>query len=103
MLGLHVLWAEGEGARLEWRIGRGGASRGSVPAALRWDQQRQRDGGASCCRVTPPHRLALAHSLACVDSACASPPIRLLLQLCLLDHKENFAYEHWDEILDICR
>lgn len=25
-----------------------------------------------------------------------------LLQLCLLDHCENFAYEHWDEILDIC-
>ena len=26
----------------------------------------------------------------------------LLLQLCLLDHVENFAYTHWDEILDIC-
>ena len=25
-----------------------------------------------------------------------------LLQLCLLDHTENFAYEHWDEILEIC-
>ena len=24
------------------------------------------------------------------------------LQLCLLEHKENFAYTHWDEILDIC-
>lgn len=24
-------------------------------------------------------------------------------KLCLLDHKENFAYEHWDEILEICR
>lgn len=24
------------------------------------------------------------------------------LQLALLEHKENFAYEHWDEILDIC-
>lgn len=24
-------------------------------------------------------------------------------KLCLLDHKENFAYEHWDDILDICR
>ena len=24
------------------------------------------------------------------------------LQLCLLDHSENFAYEHWDDILDIC-
>lgn len=23
-------------------------------------------------------------------------------QLCLLDHTENFAYTHWDEILDIC-
>ncbi|KAF5835570.1 ThiC family-domain-containing protein [Dunaliella salina] len=23
-------------------------------------------------------------------------------KLCLLDHKENFAYTHWDEILDIC-
>lgn len=23
-------------------------------------------------------------------------------KLCLLEHKENFAYEHWDEILDIC-
>lgn len=23
-------------------------------------------------------------------------------KLCLMDHKENFAYEHWDEILDIC-
>ncbi len=23
-------------------------------------------------------------------------------QLCLLDHTENFAYMHWDEILDIC-
>jgi phosphomethylpyrimidine synthase len=21
---------------------------------------------------------------------------------CLLYHKENFAYEHWDDILDIC-
>ena len=25
------------------------------------------------------------------------------MQLCLLDHKENFAYEHWDEILEICK
>ena len=25
-----------------------------------------------------------------------------LLQLCLLEHTENFAYVHWDEILDIC-
>lgn len=24
------------------------------------------------------------------------------MQLCLLDHTENFAYTHWDEILDIC-
>ena len=24
------------------------------------------------------------------------------VQLCLLDHTENFAYMHWDEILDIC-
>ncbi|KAI7843583.1 hypothetical protein COHA_002825 [Chlorella ohadii] len=24
-------------------------------------------------------------------------------KLCLLDHKENFAYDHWDDILDICR
>ena len=24
------------------------------------------------------------------------------MQLCLLDHVENFAYTHWDEILDIC-
>ena len=24
-------------------------------------------------------------------------------QLCLLNHTENFAYEHWDDILDICR
>ena len=23
------------------------------------------------------------------------------MQLCLLDHTENFAYTHWDEILDI--
>jgi hypothetical protein len=23
-------------------------------------------------------------------------------KLCLLEHKENFAYEHWDEILEIC-
>lgn len=23
-------------------------------------------------------------------------------KLCLMDHTENFAYEHWDEILDIC-
>ena len=23
-------------------------------------------------------------------------------KLALLEHKENFAYEHWDEILDIC-
>lgn len=23
-------------------------------------------------------------------------------KLCLMDHKENFAYQHWDEILDIC-
>lgn len=23
-------------------------------------------------------------------------------KLCLLDHTENFAYVHWDEILDIC-
>jgi len=23
-------------------------------------------------------------------------------KLCLLDHNENFAYTHWDEILDIC-
>lgn len=26
----------------------------------------------------------------------------LMLQLCLLEHTENFAYTHWDEILDIC-
>jgi thiamine biosynthesis protein ThiC len=25
------------------------------------------------------------------------------LQLCLLNHTENFAYEHWDDILEICR
>ena len=24
-------------------------------------------------------------------------------KLCLLDHTENFAYVHWDEILEICR
>lgn len=24
-------------------------------------------------------------------------------KICLTDHKENFAYEHWDEILDICK
>lgn len=24
------------------------------------------------------------------------------MQLCLLDHTENFAYTHWDDILDIC-
>jgi phosphomethylpyrimidine synthase len=24
-------------------------------------------------------------------------------KLCLLNHTENFAYEHWDDILDICR
>ncbi|GAB4822365.1 hypothetical protein N2152v2_009411 [Parachlorella kessleri] len=24
-------------------------------------------------------------------------------KLCLLDHTENFAYTHWDDILDICR
>ena len=24
------------------------------------------------------------------------------MQLCLLDHTENFAFTHWDEILDIC-
>lgn len=24
-------------------------------------------------------------------------------KLCLLDHTENFAYQHWDEILEICR
>lgn len=24
------------------------------------------------------------------------------LQLCLLEHVENFAYTHWDDILDIC-
>lgn len=24
------------------------------------------------------------------------------VQLCLMDHTENFAYVHWDEILDIC-
>jgi len=23
-------------------------------------------------------------------------------KLCLIDHSENFAYEHWDDILDIC-
>lgn len=23
-------------------------------------------------------------------------------KLCLLEHRENFAYEHWDDILDIC-
>jgi phosphomethylpyrimidine synthase len=23
-------------------------------------------------------------------------------KLCLLEHTENFAYTHWDEILDIC-
>lgn len=23
-------------------------------------------------------------------------------KLCLMDHKENFAYQHWDEILEIC-
>ena len=26
----------------------------------------------------------------------------LRVQLCLLDHTENFAYMHWDQILDIC-
>ena len=28
--------------------------------------------------------------------------IAWVLQLCLLDHTENFAFQHWDEILDIC-
>jgi thiamine biosynthesis protein ThiC len=23
-------------------------------------------------------------------------------KLCLLEHRENFAYEHWEDILDIC-
>ena len=23
-------------------------------------------------------------------------------KLCLMDHKENFAYQHWEEILEIC-
>ena len=23
-------------------------------------------------------------------------------KLCLMDHKENFAFTHWDEILEIC-
>jgi hypothetical protein len=23
-------------------------------------------------------------------------------KLCLMEHRENFAYEHWEEILDIC-
>jgi hypothetical protein len=32
-----------------------------------------------------------------------APVLCLPLQLCLLDHKENFAYDHWNEILDICR
>lgn len=25
-----------------------------------------------------------------------------MMQLCLLEHVENFAYTHWDQILDIC-
>lgn len=28
--------------------------------------------------------------------------LTVCVQLCLLDHVENFAYTHWDEILDIC-
>ncbi len=24
-------------------------------------------------------------------------------KLALMEHKENFAYEHWDDILNICR
>jgi len=39
---------------------------------------------------------------------CRQPVIGVCLrgsvhvQLCLLDHTENFAYTHWDEILEIC-
>ena len=37
-------------------------------------------------------------------SACAIEALRskLWLQLSLLHNEENFAYTHWDDILDIC-
>ena len=33
---------------------------------------------------------------------CSASNMSCDVQLCLLEHKENFAYTHWDEILDIC-
>ncbi len=54
---------------------------------------------ASQCASFEPHplrcaALAAGHACADVDNDGA--------QLCLLDHTENFAFTHWDEILDIC-
>ena len=47
--------------------------------------------------------LSLHVSGACADvSGLQSQQIGAVLQLCLLEHTENFAYTHWDEILDIC-
>ncbi len=40
-------------------------------------------------------------SSTCIGRAVYSSSVALL-QLCLLEHNENFAYTHWDEILDIC-
>ena len=47
-----------------------------------------------CCITYRPAACTLGTS--CLTSAA------VCLQLCLLDHTENFAYMHWDEILDIC-
>ena len=56
----------------------------------------------------PPSLLHLARTVcpseplpACVRIGVYAR-VRRGAQLCLLDHTENFAYAHWDEILDIC-
>ena len=60
-----------------------------------------------CALVTigPRPRLAvpdmLMHEVVMVHAAELTG-LHCHVQLCLLDHTENFAYMHWDEILDIC-
>lgn len=56
-------------------------------------------GGSIHAKVWPPPQVCNPHESALKSGFSNLVPC---LQLCLLDHKENFAYEHWDEILDIC-
>ena len=48
------------------------------------------------------NNVAYLKSTALTNTKTNRSPPHTRTQLCLLDHVENFAYTHWDDILDIC-